>query len=80
MKNDLTYEIEDCVSHSVILLGNCILEPLKSSRFLSTLEYIDELYELNDELRVDISLSDDWIDDDGTQIKLTIDKMKKLCI
>lgn len=80
IKNDLTCKIEDCLSHSVILLGNCVLDPLKSSRFLSTIEYIDELYELNDELRVDKTLSDDWVDDDGTQIKLTIDKIKKLCL
>lgn len=56
------------MSHSVILLGNCILEPLKSSRFLSTLEYIDELYELNDELRVGIEFQD--IEENGITWKV----------
>jgi len=28
IKNDLTCQIEECIAHSVILLGNCLLDPL----------------------------------------------------
>lgn len=64
--------------HSVILLGNCVLDILHSDKFISTSRYVKEMQKINPELRLDKFMTEPWYDENGYPMGLDIDKLKKL--
>lgn len=59
--------------HSVIMLGNCVIDLLHSDKYISTTKYVKELKKLNPELRLDLYMTEQWYDLSGLPMMLNID-------
>ena len=62
--------------HSVVLLGDGIVDILHTDAIVPTKVYIEELEEVNPKLRLDYTLSTCWYDDEGYPIKPSLDYLK----
>lgn len=66
-------EVKTYAFHSVVMLGNCLIDLLHSDRYISTSRYIKELKNLNPDLRLDTIMTEQWYDYDGQLVDLSID-------
>lgn len=73
VKNYHTGKINTYAFHSVIMLGNCVIDLLNSDRYISTNEYVKEMKKLNPELRLDKFMTEQWYDVNGMPMILDID-------
>lgn len=76
VKDHYTNEIKTYAFHSVIMLGNCVIDLLHSDRYISTGRYIKEMKKLNPELRLDKFMTEQWYGDNGQPIMLDINALE----
>lgn len=61
--------------HSIVLLGECLIDILYSDKILKTKEYIQELKKENPYLRIDYLLSTGWYDNEGYLYRPTLEEL-----
>ena len=59
--------------HTVVLMGEWVIDVLHTSEIIKTKDYILELHKNNPELRIDYTMSTCWYTDEGFPYKPTID-------
>lgn len=74
--NELTNTECGYTHHSVVLLGDCIMDILHTDRLISTREYVKHLRELNPNVEVNLALSDGWYNSDGYSIPVDLDYLE----
>lgn len=62
--------------HTVVLMGEWVIDLLNSTKGLSTKKYIEKLERDNPKLRIDYTMSTYWYDNDGFPIQLTLEDLK----
>lgn len=78
VKNELENKVETYNYHSVVLLGNCVVDLLHTDRLISTKEYVGNLSKLNKNLRLDYLMGGFWYSDDGHKIQVNVDSLLKM--
>ena len=63
--------------HTVVLLGDSLIDLLHSDKFILTADYITKLKEDNSQLRIDYTLSTGWYDKDGYKYNPTLQDLIK---
>lgn len=61
--------------HTVVLLGDCVMDILHSDRLISTSEYVRNLRDTNIGLEIDYDMSGHWVSGDGFKRQLSIDDL-----
>lgn len=61
--------------HTVVLLGDSLIDLLHSDDFILTADYITKLKEDNSKLRIDYTLSTGWYDKDGYKYNPTLQEL-----
>ena len=74
--DELTNTERTYTHHSVVLLGDCIMDILHTDRLISTREYAKHIRELNPNVEVTLALSDGWFDSAGYLIPVDIDYLE----
>lgn len=61
--------------HTIVLMGEWIIDLLHSNNIIKTKDYIIELQKYNPKLRIDYTLSTGWYTDDGYLYRPNIDDL-----
>lgn len=73
-------EIDNCLDiythHSVVLLGEGVIDLLHSDRIIKTSEYIEMLESLNNDIVIDTEMSGSWYNEFGVPVIVTIDYLR----
>lgn len=74
----LDNDIVICTHHSVVLLGDCIMDLLYSDKLVRTKDYIASLKLLNPELCIKSTMSGNWYGNEGYPIPITMELLENL--
>lgn len=74
--DDINHKHNLYTHHSVVLLGDCIMDMLHSDRLISTQEYVRGLEKDNPNLQLDNAMTGCWYNSEGYPVKVTLDNLK----
>lgn len=73
VKDELSGVYNTYTYHSVVMLGDCVIDMFHSDNLLSTSKYVKDLLELNDKLKVSQPMSGIWWDKNGLEFQMSVE-------